>query len=797
MSSDRVRAFIAAMKLRELREGRDRLAGAYDEIERAAAAAPTPEGKLAALADGLAAMQLAGQPLHPEVKNLEIARRGDAALVARWLERLRAELRRGRARADLMPALGGLLGEWLQPERGRHGASEEETQRLVDAWKVPSAETELVRLLERRIDPKALAAARRHAGEVSARFESFEGKAEGAAPAAHPDPRLDDDYADEDEEEDDDDEGDGNGRGHGGGAEEGDWFEPLALPPKELLSARGLADGTAHYAAAVAEREQGEGGPRELRSAVRLAWQDISAWDYPEDDVALDVVWTRNRFRARPSMGFLTALFVHRIGEILAKAIGPLTGRKRANHLLRLARLEELSAPQVVLDAERRHLEKAFDPFGRLGADDRAAKTPIGRSRLEHLHLSTESTYDYAQTDIAKGFAWVDTEIAWARARGLPVYVLKTDLADYFPSVSHALVRELLLWVGVEPRFVDVVMRVLSLRLPDGSRTTRGLPLGLGISGTISDLLMSVFVGAARRGRTIRAASMVDDVVMIADSPDELAAAWADFKQVVEAAGLAINEAKSGAAGIGTRLPDGVPQGPIRWGLLRHDGERFRVDDEAVAEFAAITRARVVAEDALLDRIAAYRDQLRFAMTWLAPQAALGDGHLDDVEAAIARIDPALRTMILGEIGARFLGTSGAELPEAWLHWPITAGGLGAPWPAADIVPLRLALAARHDEQVPSIAATSRTENVMWQEWYVGRAKLLEPVAPKSTPATEALVQRFLERGRKIGQPGKDLSGYWRWVLHTLGPDILDAYGSYELVGTDLVPVDVIRRAGA
>ena len=66
-------------------------------------------------------------------------------------------------------------------------------------------------------------------------------------------------------------------------------------------------------------------------------------------------------------------------------------------------------------------------------------------------------------------------------------------------------------------------------------------------------------------------------------------------------------------------------------------------------------------------------------------------------------------------------------------------------------------------------------------------------VEPTSTPATDALVARFLERGKKLGQAGTKLSPYWRWVLHTLGPDVLEAYGSFELVGTDLVPVELIR----
>lgn len=31
-------------------------------------------------------------------------------------------------------------------------------------------------------------------------------------------------------------------------------------------------------------------------------------------------------------------------------------------------------------------------------------------------------------------------------------------------------------------------------------------------------------------------------------------------------------------------------------------------------------------------------------------------------------------------------------------------------------------------------------------------------------------------------------------MLHTLGPDILDAYGTFDFVATDLVPIVLVRR---
>jgi hypothetical protein len=41
-------------------------------------------------------------------------------------------------------------------------------------------------------------------------------------------------------------------------------------------------------------------------------------------------------------------------------------------------------------------------------------------------------------------------------------------------------------------------------------------------------------------------------------------------------------------------------------------------------------------------------------------------------------------------------------------------------------------------------------------------------------------------------QPG--LSDYWRWVLCTYGPEILDRFGTFRFLLTDLVPLQLIHE---
>ena len=49
--------------------------------------------------------------------------------------------------------------------------------------------------------------------------------------------------------------------------------------------------------------------------------------------------------------------------------------------------------------------------------------------------------------------------------------------------------------------------------------------------------------------------------------------------------------------------------------------------------------------------------------------------------------------------------------------------------------------------------------------------------------------------GARLGQASGELSPYWRWVLTTFGPDMLDAFGSFDFLATDLIPVTLIRES--
>ena len=44
------------------------------------------------------------------------------------------------------------------------------------------------------------------------------------------------------------------------------------------------------------------------------------------------------------------------------------------------------------------------------------------------------------------------------------------------------------------------------------------------------------------------------------------------------------------------------------------------------------------------------------------------------------------------------------------------------------------------------------------------------------------------------GTSQHDLGAYWRWILYTYGPQIVDRFGSFRFLITELVPLQLILQ---
>ncbi|MEZ4241726.1 MAG: reverse transcriptase domain-containing protein [Myxococcota bacterium] len=569
------------------------------------------------------------------------------------------------------------------------------------------------------------------------------------------------------------------------------WAE-LARPAPALVTPAGRADDRS-----LRWSTHDDPDLVELRAAFRLSWAEIADWDWPSR-TSLQPFWAGQRFRLRsgstPERGSTAS-----IGADLAEIPRPWSGLEALRRQVRLHRLEELNAPAVIVDHEREQLAAQPDPLGLGGLpDDRLSR----RRALQEVGTDEDEPQGYGYGRMARQMAALAADVTLARRSGRPLHVYKTDLADFFPAVSHAVVEELLAGVGVSAVWRRMVLRVLAIPLGGGERATRGLPLSLEASEAIARLLVDVLLSEARAagGPAVRAWAMVDDIVLASEDAAALQRARAALEAAVGRAGLAVQPAKTGALSIGA--PPAAPDlGPIAWGLCTLTEAGWRLAGPPVALLLDATRQHVEAQQAVLDRVAAWRAQLTYAWTLLAPHAALAEDHLDTVRRGLdalrelpltaldGTVHPGFGPLVRLELATRFRGGEPAAVPDAWLHWPISAGGLGLAYPLADLVPLTLA----EPPWRPAPDAPFDPDDAAWADWYEAQLQALEPVTPGPSPS-DALVQAFVVRGAQRGQPA-GLSPRWRWVLATFGPDVLDAFGTYAFVASDLVPASLIREA--
>src|SRR5262249_36728469 len=83
-----------------------------------------------------------------------------------------------------------------------------------------------------------------------------------------------------------------------------------------------------------------------------------------------------------------------------------------------------------------------------------------------------------------------------------------------------------------------------------------------------------------------------------------------------------------------------------------------------------------------------------------------------------------------------------------------------------------------------------------WARFYASLLPKVEPAAPEPNTVMETLVNDFISRGSQLSGGGQQgVSPYWRWVLYTYGPQILERLGTLRFLFTELVPVQLITQS--
>jgi hypothetical protein len=539
--------FITAMKLRELQRQREHFRDSYRRLRQEVEAAADSMQRLRRLYEGLQAMKLSGQPLHPEVVNLEMALReleaGTLApdMLALWQGRLEHELSAGQVRSEFVYLFGALLEEWARAGSNNpvlREQSSREGQRLLAEALAPAEPNHHVAFFDSLLEglEPVLTELSRQVKEI---------RADAGAMRS----RL--------------------------GGELGRIARDIYQTPRVRKEANDFVANPALL--------------KELSDALTIFLAELPHWDWPAEGLRPRPQWTRNKWRLYLDLDLPTASLLEAVGSswvfLWEESIG--TGDPIEEQLVRLRKLQMLNAPDVLVQNQRRLVERArqmvflslseegslWDTEGAAPAMDIEEMAPrsIREKRREQLtslqRFRVGSGYEddeYGNQTTTLQLIHAEIQLARAAFPEQPLHVVKIDLKDFYASIPHDVLMTVLAKVGVPEPDRHFFQRFLSpplLAQPDARpvRMRRGVPMGLTLSGALAELLLRFLDRHVQRRARVRIVRLVDDICLLTPKADEAVAGWKAVEEFCAACGLQVNRAKSGAACLGGTIPDAVP----------------------------------------------------------------------------------------------------------------------------------------------------------------------------------------------------------------------------------------------
>lgn len=779
--------FVTQMKLRELRSQRERLRAAYGKIEGELQEAAGPKDQLERLYHGLQAIEFAGQPLHPEAVNLDVlfaeaeAETLSPELQEFWLKQLSDELKTGKFRAEVMYLFGGLLEEWANKSGNSGQESQAQAQQLLEAQTEAASDVDL-EFIDRIFESF---------GEGLPEFQqTLRERAEASFRQSVANHEL---------------------------------IAALERLSRDSYRSPGLRGEAQRFL-------DNKILQKELADAITIMFGDIAGWDWPPAGVAPYAIWTQNKWRLYVEEDLPTACLLDILGQRWVQLLERMLGDLRRKTQSRVRKLQSLNAPQVILENEYRRLQQLsqlegdeeFDLWKDFlpPAPTHAQQLPAYRSvvdqrtlaqrDLRNLMVAGDYTGDDYQNRLGTALGLVQAEIQLGQTAfgDQPLYLIKTDLRDYYASIPHEVILKILSGLGVSEPHLTFFRRFLSVRCQhqEGNlEFQRGVPNDHLLSGLLGELVLRLFDRYLSQQAHVMIVRYVDDICLLTPHREEAEKAWQAVQTFCRACGLQVNAEKSGSICLHGERPASLPEGNLVWGLIQLDDQgRWGVHWPTWEKHLAQAEDHFQHAPTLFSKLDYYNQSVHFLIRGLALEVPLDENHRREARQAAAKfhrcfLEKGILATLREEILARFPDLSLERLPESWMYYPITAGGLGLQNPMVSIA--QYASAYQPPRPLPADEAPypgwCRDENA-WAEYYRQFLTTLLPAEPKQTKVMQTLVKDFIARGSSIsGGRQQDLSSYWRWVLYTYGPEILNCFGTFRFLITELVPLQLITSQRA
>lgn len=332
-------------------------------------------------------------------------------------------------------------------------------------------------------------------------------------------------------------------------------------------------------------------------------------------------------------------------------------------------------------------LPKAFDEQRGGYGDDQSEKED---SRKSHAEVTQNLLH------------MIETEIILGRRLGNGITVIRSDFKWFGPSIPHTPIFAVLTYFGVNDDWVAFFQRVLEAPLrfkqdpvdvPAQTRK-RGTPLSTPLADFFGEtLLFCVDFAVNQKADGLRLYRLHDDMWLWGNA-DACVKGWKAMAHFAGVVGLDFNLDKTGCARIlksgrdAGKIPAGLPKGDVTWGFLKLDpvSGRFLLNQADVDKHIEELRLQLNACKSVFDWTQAWNiyGANFFTNNFGKPANCYSREHVDSMLATFQRTQQRLFPDSAGGVGehlkrmvANRFGIPVADIPDGYLYFPISLGGLG------------------------------------------------------------------------------------------------------------------------
>ncbi|KAK9761073.1 hypothetical protein K7432_014290 [Basidiobolus ranarum] len=522
---------------------------------------------------------------------------------------------------------------------------------------------------------------------------------------------------------------------------------------------------------------------KEFASVLNVMLRNVANWCWPEEGVPVDLRRGLNgKYRAFMEEDIITALFLQYVGAewcaFLKKKfisiydsniwVKPDVLHKRTivGHRQKLQRSTFLlsSLPDSVeFQSKNAYAE---DNGNENNSDDDSEKKSAMDIKHGLLHLMNVEARLHQTLKPDQGFTIVRSDFEW-----------------FGPSIPHQVIQVFLEFFGVPKIWMNFFEQYLKtpIVLPsDKSLQTRqrGVPISHLLSTIFAETILFGLDLYIVRSTGIFLYRIHDDLWFWDSDSSKVELAWNNMKKFSDIMGLKLNQEKSGSVTIfsADKLQDiaassnlnqfplskehlekdvppiyygqgSLPQDTVKWGfIVLHSDGAFHIDESSMTTFISEMENRLSAANSIIEWVNVFNKYMAFFLRNFGKFAnVFGVQHANQVIEALKMIENKIfrqhngnvLTCLSTIIKARIPSFQDATIPDAWIYWPINAGGLGLKNPFIEILALRKAMES--DESGDGFSQLPEKDEKLYNEKKAAYDKAREPVYRYNDGASDDL----------------------------------------------------------